>query len=120
MKILIAEDELQNQKLLQRIISKMGFESDVVEDGMAVVNTTKQYNLLILDLSLPQKDGLETAKAIRNGETGHPIDMPIILVSGKSAETMQQYCRDYYLNDYIEKPFGLDDLKTKIIENLAM
>jgi len=120
MKILIAEDELQNQKLLQRVLSKMGFENDIVDNGRDVVESKEKYDLLILDLSLPEIDGLETAQTIRRGATIQSSDLPILLISGKSKQLMQSYCNDFAINDFIEKPFGLEEFKSKVNQLLEL
>ena len=114
MNILIAEDELQNQKLLQKIFTMMGFKSTIMESGQEILATATPYDLLILDLSLTDMDGIEIAKAIRSGNSFQSITLPIILLSGKSIELMLSYCKDYAINDCIQKPFGLDEIKTKV------
>jgi len=114
MKILIAEDELQNQKLLQRIFSMMGYTSTIMESGHEILATSDKYDLLILDLTLSDMDGIEIAKKIRSGNSYQSIDLPILLVSGKSKDLMHSYCNDHAINDFIEKPFGLEDIKTKV------
>jgi DNA-binding response OmpR family regulator len=120
MHILIAEDELQNQKLLQRIFSRMEIETTVVEKGNDVIISQSICDLLILDLSLPDMQGIEVAKQIRNGNTVFPLNLPILLLSGKSNELMQSYCNDYAINDFIQKPFGLDDIKEKVAFLLSL
>jgi len=120
MHILIAEDELQNQKLLQRIIKMMGLNSSVTDNGKSVLESKESYNLLILDLSLTDMDGLEVAKAIRAGKTAHSPELPIMFLSGKSKDVMQKYCDDYSVNGYIEKPFGLDEIKLKVSSLLGL
>ena len=114
MKILIAEDELQNQKLLQRIFSSMGFKSTIMENGKEILETSEKYNILILDLTLTDIDGIEVAKAIRNGKSFQDVNMPILLLSGKPKELMESYCKEYAIDGFIEKPFGLDAIKTKV------
>jgi len=120
MHILIAEDELQNQRLLQRIFSRMNIETTIVENGIDVINSTISYDLLILDLSLPDMDGLDVAIQIRKGMTILPINLPILLLSGKSKDLMQSYCNSYAINDFIQKPFGLDDIMNKAKRLLAL
>ena len=120
MHILIAEDELQNQKLLQRIFTRMEIESTVVDNGNAVIVSQSICDLLILDLSLPDMQGVEVAKEIRKGNTVFPMDLPILLLSGKSSDLMQSYCNDFAINDFIQKPFGLDDIQEKVAALLSL
>jgi two-component system, OmpR family, alkaline phosphatase synthesis response regulator PhoP len=120
MNILIAEDELQNQKLLQKIFTNMGFKSTIMESGEEILATSDKYDILILDLILTDMDGIDIAKAIRSGKSYQSVNLPIVLLSGKSKELMQSYCKDYAINDYIQKPFGLDEIKTKINSLLGL
>ena len=114
MNILIAEDELQNQKLLQRIFTMMDFKCTIMESGQEILATSAKYDILILDLSLADMDGIEIAKAIRSGNSSQNINLPILLLSGKSKELMLSYCKEYAINDCIQKPFSLDEIKTKV------
>ena len=120
MKVLIAEDELQNQKLLQRVLKMMNIDSVVCENGSDVIAQKECFDLLILDLTLPDMEGIDVAKYIRDGRTNQQPALPIILLSGKSASVMQSYCSEYKIDNYIEKPFGIDDLKQKVGDCLKL
>lgn len=120
MHILIAEDELQNQKLLQRIVKMMGLDSSVTDSGKSVLESSEICNLLILDLSLTDMNGIDVVKAIRAGKTAHSSQLPIMFLSGKPKEIMQKYCDEFDVNGYIEKPFGLDEIKLKINSLLGL
>src|SRR5229473_970875 len=84
-RILVAEDDPDVQGFLEVALRSSGFLVDVVEDGEEALACLKEkgagYSLLLLDLIMPRKDGLETLREIRRLDTG----LPIIMLSGVSS-----------------------------------
>jgi len=64
LKILVAEDNSVNQKLIERILRKLGYQSDTVADGAQVLNSLlkKEYNVILMDIRMPEMDGLTATK----------------------------------------------------------
>ena len=65
--ILIAEDNFVNQKLIERVLQKLGYQTDTAADGIQVLNylNKKKYNVILMDVRMPEMDGYETTVAIR-------------------------------------------------------
>lgn len=115
-KILLAEDEPQNSLLLKRIISKSGNTVSAVENGAEIMQKleTEDFDMVILDLSMPVMDGIETTKMIRNHNSESVKNLPILIVSGNEESFLKNLCKDINANDFICKPFDLQDVLFKI------
>lgn len=110
--ILIVENENDVRNILIEIVAMLGFNYDVATDGIEAWNKIQNghFSLVITDLGLPHMDGIELVGKMRN--TG--LKTPAILIAGIDIKCKKKdLCR--YINcAYIDKPFTIDDLKTKI------
>jgi len=109
MSILIAEDNLINQKLAMHMLSKMGYSADIAENGHAALNAmvTKHYSLVLMDVQMPDMDGLEATRFIRSNMQDQPV---IIAMTANAMPEDKQACIDAGMNDYLSKPMKLSDL----------
>jgi signal transduction histidine kinase/ligand-binding sensor domain-containing protein/DNA-binding response OmpR family regulator len=109
MSILIAEDNLINQKLAMHMLSKMGYSADIAENGHVALNAmvSKHYNLILMDVQMPDMDGLETTRFIRSNMQEQPV---IIAMTANAMPEDRQACMDAGMNDYLSKPMKLSDL----------
>ena len=119
LKILIAEDNLINQELAMAMLIKMGYQPDVVDNGLAVLEAlqVEHYDLLLLDVQMPEMDGLETATYLVNHwhelHTGY--ERPTIIAMTASAmQGDREICLRAGMDDYISKPIMLDSLQRTI------
>ncbi len=119
LKILIAEDNLINQELAMAMLIKMGYQPDVVDNGLAVLEAlqVEHYNLLLLDVQMPEMDGLETADYLVNHwhelHTGY--ERPTIIAMTASAmQGDREICLRAGMDDYISKPIMMDSLQRTI------
>lgn len=110
-KILIVEDEVNICNLLETILTTNGYQ--VVIEGTCKGGITMMHSyvpdLVILDLGLPDKDGLEFIKTVRESNT-----TPILVVSARSNENDKVLALDLGANDYITKPFGNAELMARV------
>ncbi|MBQ6843804.1 MAG: response regulator transcription factor [Agathobacter sp.] len=110
-KILVVEDETNICNLLETILTTNGYQ--VVIEGTCRDGITMMHSyvpdLVILDLGLPDKDGLEFIKTIRKNDT-----TPILVVSARSNENDKVLALDLGANDYITKPFGNAELMARV------
>ncbi len=110
-KILIVEDEANICNLLETILTTNGYQ--VVIEGTCREGITMMYSyvpdLVILDLGLPDRDGLEFIKTIRKNDV-----TPILVVSARSNENDKVLALDLGANDYITKPFGNAELLARV------
>jgi len=115
--ILIAEDNLINQKLIERILHKLGYQTDTAPDGVQVLDALvkKDYNVILMDVQMPEMNGLETTQAIRQMAIGQPY---IIAMTANAMSKDREDCLKIGMNDYIAKPMRLAEI-TKILKNAA-
>ena len=113
--ILLAEDNLVNQKVALRVLKHLGYQADVVSNGLEVIQAiaNKSYDLILMDIQMPDMDGLEATEYIRKQElerqSGSPIT--IIAITANATHDDQYICRKAGMNDYISKPIQIEKLK---------
>ena len=113
--ILVAEDNLVNQKLVKTILEKNGFYVDLVSNGRQAVNAVEKnsYNLVFMDINMPEMDGFTATSIIRNKLNNKKI--PIIALTAHVLEDELARCISKGMNDYVIKPIQTPKL-IKIIE----
>lgn len=104
LKILLCEDNILNQKLAKSVIHNFGFELDIAENGEAGIEllSKNEYDLILMDLQMPVKDGYQTTLHIRNKMNS---DIPIIAMTAHSLVGEQEHCYRVGMNAYVPKPF---------------
>jgi DNA-binding response OmpR family regulator len=112
MRILIVEDEPTLRKLEKRFLEKNSFIVDEVENGKEALTKLEinQYDLILLDLNLPEKDGLQVSKELR--KSGN--NTPIIMVTARSQIYDKIEGFESGADDYITKPFDMKELVARI------
>ncbi|MBF8296095.1 MAG: domain S-box protein [Bacteroidetes bacterium] len=109
--ILVAEDNVVNQKLILRILQQLGHPADVVPNGLEVLKALdkKSYDLIFMDVQMPEMDGLEASRRIVN--TRKPENRPkIIALTADAMSEDRQKCLDAGMDDYLSKPVHMDDV----------
>jgi len=103
--ILIAEDNVVNQRVVLRLLERYGYSAHVVSNGEEAVEalSCKQYDLVLMDVQMPQMDGLTATKLIRE-EVGLN-EIPIVAMTAHAMKEDKQKCLEAGMNDYITKPF---------------
>ena len=112
MKLLIVEDEERMNKLLVKALRELGYTTDSAFDGEEAIDLYFEniYDLIILDLNLPKCDGFEVLKIIREDN----FQIPVLILSARSEITDKIHGLDEGANDYLTKPFHLDELTARI------
>jgi two-component system, OmpR family, response regulator QseB len=111
-RLLLVEDDAMIGEAIRTGLRKDGFTVDWVRDGDSAdrVLRTEQFDLLLLDLGLPRKDGLEVLKASRaRNET-----LPVLIITARDAVSDRVQGLDAGADDYLVKPFDLDELAARI------
>ena len=112
MRLLIIEDDTQLSKTIELILQTEGYVSDVTdsgEDGMELAKLY-DYDLIILDLMLPDIDGYDVIRRLRNGR----IETPILMLSGVTELDSKIKSLGYGADDYLTKPFDKRELMARI------
>lgn len=113
--ILVAEDHQVNQEVVKLYLADMGFDVDVVPDGNsainAVVNNKRSYALVLMDCQMPEVDGYEATRTIREWEKSLGKHVPIIAMTAHSMEGDREKCLSAGMDDYISKPIEPDALQ---------
>ena len=120
--VLVAEDNLVNQKLARRLLEKQGFEVDLVADGVAAVEAmaARSYDLVLMDVQMPRMDGLEATSAIRDLESRNgAVRVPIIALTANAIQGDRERCLEAGMDGYLAKPIRPAELLKTIAEFLA-
>ncbi|QEC64920.1 response regulator [Mucilaginibacter ginsenosidivorans] len=109
MDILIAEDNPVNQKLIERILLKLGYTALVTNNGLEAVNELKRkrYDIILMDIQMPEMDGYEATRTIRKLELEQPY---IIAMTANALSEDRDICLSHGMDNYISKPMKLDTL----------
>jgi len=117
-RILLAEDNRVNIKLATQVLSRLHAQFDVAEDGIKALDLLcrNHYDLLLLDLHMPGKDGFEVAQAIRDPASHVPNKrIPILALTADAFEETRQRALQAGMDDFLSKPFRIIDLCDKAL-----
>ncbi|AUY52392.1 response regulator transcription factor [Streptomyces sp. CB01881] len=109
MRVLLVEDDEPVAESLRRGLVRYGFEVEWVTTGTAALAAAAPYDLVLLDLGLPDTDGLDVCRALRRRG-----DVPIIVISARSDETDRVVGLEIGADDYVSKPFGVREVIARI------
>lgn len=114
--ILLVEDNPVNQKLASTILEKEGHSVVIANNGLEAVNAAKKrkYDVILMDLQMPEMDGFQAVKLIRQLEESNATYTPIIAVTAHAMDGDMQRCLQSGMDGYISKPISSRDFKTAI------
>jgi len=115
--ILLAEDNLFNRKVAQALFKSIGFEIDLANNGVEVLEMLEQkkYDIIFMDLLMPEMDGLETTRAIR--EKG--LDLPIIALTAVEDSDTRSSASAAGINDYLVKPATANNIRELLLRTFS-
>ncbi|MEZ4702836.1 MAG: PAS domain S-box protein [Rhodothermales bacterium] len=120
LRILLAEDEITNEKLADHMLRDLGHRVDVVHNGADAVRAVldASYDVVLMDLRMPELDGLTATRQIRSelGDNAHPY---IIAFTARVMPSDRENCLAAGMNDYLAKPFSARELKAAIDRSQA-
>jgi CheY-like chemotaxis protein len=115
--ILLAEDNPVNQKMALIVLKKLGLKADTAKNGREVLTALEEraYDLVLMDIQMPEMDGIEATKIIRKR---WPQGPKIIVVTSFEADLCRDLCYDAGADDFLNKPVRMDELDAAIERNL--
>ncbi len=120
LKILVAEDNMFNQKVAHKILSRLGYEIDMVTNGLKVLEALNHHNydVIFMDVQMPEMDGLETTKKIVNDRqrSHRPY---IIAMTANAMDGDREICLAAGMDDYISKPVNVNLLVEALLRSQA-
>lgn len=122
LRVLVAEDNLVNRRVLLGMLGRLGLSATVVENGLLGLTECRKsfFDLMILDVEMPEMDGLELIRRVRAGEAGDPNrDAYIVSLTAQARELDQRLCLDAGANGFLSKPVSLVQLQ-QALRHLAI
>jgi CheY-like chemotaxis protein len=128
-RILLAEDNIVNQQVALRILKKLGLQADTAANGLEVLVALESntYDLILMDVQMPQMDGIETTRRIREMEADNVkwqsqmhrhqpagFHIPIIAMTAKAILGDENVCLSAGMDDYLSKPLSAKILADKL------
>jgi PAS domain S-box-containing protein len=113
LRILLVEDNEVNCKVAARMLQKLGCQVDIAANGRQAVDKTKQqwYDVVFMDVHMPEMDGYEATRLIREQENGSDRHQIIIAMTASAMESDRQRCLQAGMDDYLAKPFREAELR---------
>ncbi len=111
--ILVADDNIMNQKFLEKVLVDTGYQCECVSNGAEVLDamSQKQYDMLLLDVYMPILDGIETCKRIRSDQYFKRHNkVPIVGLTANTQSKIKKKCQDVGMNQVLNKPFNKEQL----------
>jgi PAS domain S-box-containing protein len=118
-KFLVAEDNKVNQKVIENVLQKAGAVADIANNGLEAISFLKErnhYDIIIMDLQMPEMDGYAATKYIRNVMN---ISTPVIAMTASALKGEKSKCIEIGMNDYLTKPFEFSAFYERISNLLS-
>ncbi len=111
--ILVAEDNALNQKLIQKVLEKLGYAPQIVNNGLEAVEASRaeRFDLIFMDIQMPKMDGIEASRII-NEEMNWPENPKIIALTANVSEEVRETCLAAGMSEYTTKPLKINQLVT--------
>ncbi|HKX24782.1 MAG TPA: response regulator, partial [Actinomycetota bacterium] len=112
LRILVAEDNAVNQQVALLVLGKLGYRADVAGDGREAIQALERqrYDVILMDVQMPELDGLEATREIRKRWTGPERRPRIIAMTAGATENDRQACLAAGMDDYVSKPIRQEEL----------
>lgn len=113
-RVLVVEDYTINQEVMQDMLELMGCTVDVAENGKQALEKRAKvaYDLIIMDVQMPEMDGYKTTREIRASEKSEKRRSPILAVTANAMAGDREKCLEAGMDDYLAKPVDFDKLET--------
>ncbi len=115
LKILLAEDNVINQKVALKILEKLGYRADIAANGYEVINALRKinYDMVLMDILMPEMDGFKATEIIR-AKFNHGYSPKIIAMTANAMQGDKEKCLEAGMDDYISKPVRVEELQMSL------
>ena len=119
-RVLVAEDNLINQRVILLQLEKLGLKADAVASGIEVLESVRisSYDLILMDCQMPEMDGYEATRSIRGLSNEQLANLPIIALTANALNGDKERCLAAGMNDYLTKPINLKELRQALNRHL--
>ncbi|MFO7811535.1 MAG: response regulator, partial [Pelovirga sp.] len=116
-----SEDDEMVQKILQRCLMACGWQVEIAASGFECIKKwrTGNFGLILMDLQMPEMDGLETTRQIRREESGSKDSVKIIGLTAWAEKKTRELCREVGMDYFLTKPVSFHDLQEAVIRCLS-
>jgi len=120
-RILLAEDNHINQMVIKEFLTRRGYQVEIAQSGREVLEKIQKerYHLILMDVEMPDMDGIQTTKKIREIESKNGGHIPIIALTAYAFEDKKNYCLEIGMDDYLTKPIHPEKLIKTVAKILA-
>jgi CheY-like chemotaxis protein/HPt (histidine-containing phosphotransfer) domain-containing protein len=118
LRVLLAEDNPVNQTLAMRILERLGHKVQVANNGTEALGRAQaeEFDVILMDVQMPEMDGLEATAAIRHAEAGTGKHVPIVAMTAHAMKGDREKCLSAGMDGYLSKPIRIDELKQAMSE----
>ncbi|MBS2001655.1 MAG: response regulator [Candidatus Obscuribacterales bacterium] len=115
-RVLVVEDDKSNQIVFSTLLKNMGLDFDLAETGRQAVQAVRErtYSIILMDIRMPELDGLEATKTIRSLGSVNGKQIPIVAVTAQAMDGDKERCIWAGMSDYLSKPFTREELEKTI------
>jgi two-component system, cell cycle response regulator DivK len=120
-KVLIAEDSSVIQNIAKKVLEFQNFDISSAKNGVEVLKMMdkEHFDIILMDINMPQMDGMKCAKAIRELADEVKSQIPIIAITGNAKNYSMDDFKNVGINDYLPKPIDFDKL-VELVKNLTI
>jgi len=107
LRVLLAEDNAVNQLIVSKMLRRAGHDVSTVSDGdevLAALARGERFDVVLMDVQMPRRDGLDTTRAIRSASLGGRADLPIIALTANAMSSDREACLSAGMTAYLSKP----------------
>ena len=115
--MLVADDNIINQTILERMLERLGHDITVVADGKQAVDAVlaQHFDVIFMDWMMPEMDGIQATEQIRQLSDSARANVPIIAMTANSMAGHEQQCLDAGMNGFVSKPATYQDIRKALI-----
>lgn len=116
LRILVAEDNVVNQKLMLQVLKRLGYQADIANNGLEAVESLHRqpYDVILMDIQMPEMDGIEATRRIC--QDWKPEERPrIIAITANTVEGHREMCLEAGMDDYLSKPLRIEQLAQALV-----